>query len=178
MREGNWGAVIYLSSIRDHKEKLVYRDFWRRGVRFVTSWQTYRWTLLLNGLQYKVLSIPFCVNFSSYVTQKNTKMIRNAFKYWEAGISKKPKLYFKQFKVDLIFQCYSILTINRICYFNLSPPLFWILWEKKKTNKHLVTTVLYCGQLSQNTWYTMVWFTNVAKAFHCLSIKREIICKM
>ena len=44
----------------------------------------------------------------------------------------------------------------------------------KQTNKHLVTTVLFCGQLSQNTWYTMVWFTNVAKAFHCLSIKREI----
>ena len=53
----NWGAVIYLSSVRDHKEKFAYRDFWRRGVRLATSWQTYRWTLLLNGLQYKVLSI-------------------------------------------------------------------------------------------------------------------------
>ena len=35
-------------------------------------------------------------------------------------------------KVNLIFQCYSILTINKICYLNLSPPLFWMLCTKNK----------------------------------------------
>ena len=63
----------------------------------------------------------------------NTKMIGSALEYEEAGISKKPKLYFKQYKVNLILQCYLILTINRICYLNLFPPLFWILGAK--TNK-------------------------------------------
>ena len=33
-------------------------------------------------------------------------------------------------KVNLIFQCYLILTINKICYLNLSPPLFWMLCAK------------------------------------------------
>ena len=78
-------------------------------------------------------------------------------------------------KVNLIFQCYLILTINKICYLNLSPPLFWMLCAKnkqtnKQTRKHSVTTVLYCGQLSQNTRYIMISFTNVAKACHCVSI--------
>ena len=120
--------------------------------------------------------LSLCLFFKLCYTFKNTKMIGSAFEYEETGVSKKPKLYFKQYKVNLILQCYWILTINRICYLNLFPPLFWILGAKtnKQTNKHLVTTVLFCGQLSQNTWYTMVWFTNVAKAFHCLSIKREI----
>ena len=39
-------------------------------------------------------------------------MTRNNFEYQEAGISKKPKLNFKQYKVNLIFQCYLILTIE------------------------------------------------------------------
>lgn len=38
-------------------------------------------------------------------------------------------------KVKLIFQCYLILTINKICHLNLSPPLFWMLCAKKKPNK-------------------------------------------
>ena len=77
-----------------------------------------------------IFQVMYTGLFFKLCTQKNTKMTRNAFEYQEAGISKKPKLNFKQYKVNLIFQCYLILTINRICYLNLSPPFFWILWAK------------------------------------------------
>ena len=131
------------------------------------------------SFKFNPLWFPFSVFIFQVMLHKRTQMMRNAFEYWEPGISKKPKLFSKQYKVHLIFQYYLILTINRVCYSNLSPPLFWILcWKNKQTNTHPVTTVLYSSQLSQTTWHTVVWFTNVAKAFHCLSIKGEIICKM
>ena len=81
------------------------------------------------SFKFNPLWFPFSV-FIFQGTQKNTKMIRNAFEYEELGINK--KLFSKQYKVSLIFQCYLILTL---CYLNLSPPLFWILCAKKQTNK-------------------------------------------
>ena len=110
-------------------------------MNFTTKWVTIQsaqyldqiWLNLNFALASSLILCGFLLSvyFSSYVTQKNTKMIGNTFEYLEAGISKKPKLYFKQYKVNLIFQCYLILTINRISYLNLTSLLFWILWAKK-----------------------------------------------
>ena len=71
------------------------------------------------------------------------------------------------------------LTINRICYLNLSPVLFWILWAKKKTNKQTFSN--NCPLLWLIITKYMVYnslFHQCGKRLSCLSITGKIICKM
>ena len=51
------------------------------------------------SFKFNPLWFPFSVFIFQVMSNKKTQMMRNAFQYLEAGISKKPQLYFKQYKV-------------------------------------------------------------------------------
>ena len=90
------------------------------------------------SFKFNPLWFPFSVFIFQVMLHKITQKWQGLL--LKAGIGKKSKLNFKQYKVNLILQCYLILTINRICYLNLSPRLFWILWAKTN-NYHKIHSI-------------------------------------